>query len=91
MLYDPPVPEFSVLRVQIDSGVVEPHPALDGPSIAIVTEGSGTVGWGDDQQSLDVSKGSVFFVAAGSELKMKANEKGADSLTIFRAFVEARP
>jgi len=91
MLYDPPVPEFSVLQVKIDPGVIESHPAVDGPSIAIITEGEGTVGWGDDQQSLNVSKGSVFFVAAGSELKMQAGETSTKPLLIFRAFVEARP
>ncbi|KIM84044.1 hypothetical protein PILCRDRAFT_424610 [Piloderma croceum F 1598] len=91
MLYDPPVPEFSVLQIKIDPGVTESHPVVDGPSIAIITEGEGTIGWGDDQQSLNVSKGSVLFVAAGSELKMKAGEKGTGPLLIFRAFVEASP
>jgi len=91
MLYDPPVPEFSVLQAKIDPGATESHPAVDGPSIAIITDGEGTIGWGGDQQSLHVSKGSVFFVAAGSDLKMKAGEKGTEPFSIFRAFVEARP
>ena len=85
LLYDPPAPEFSVLQISMDAGTVETHVAIDGPSIAIVTEGAGTVEWCGDQQSLDISKGSVFFVAAGQEIKMKA---GAGSLTLFRAFVE---
>jgi mannose-6-phosphate isomerase len=88
MLYDPPIPEFAVLQVKIDPGVTEYHPAVNGPSIAIIMGGEGTIGWGDDQQSLNVSKGSVLFVAAGSELKMKAYEKDIEPLFIFRAFVE---
>jgi mannose-6-phosphate isomerase len=90
-LYDPPVHEFSVLQVKVERGEFESHPAIDGPSIAIVTEGTGTVVWDGDQQSLDISKGSVFFVAAGTEVTMEASEKDISSLTIFRAFVEARP
>jgi len=85
LLYDPPVPEFSVLQVKIKPGAIESHPAIDGPSIAIVADGIGSVGWGTDQQSLDVSKGSVFFVGAGTEVHMKASEHSA--LRIFRAFV----
>jgi mannose-6-phosphate isomerase len=60
MLYDPPVPEFSVLQIKIDPWVTESHPAVDGSSIAIITKGEGTIGWGDDQ-SQNVSKGSVLL------------------------------
>lgn len=84
LLYDPPVAEFSVLQVKVGLGAEESHPAVDGPSIAIVTEGAGVVEWGND--SLSVSKGSAFFVGAGTEIKVKAV---SDKLTLFRAFVEA--
>jgi mannose-6-phosphate isomerase len=91
LLYDPPTPEFSVLQVNLEPGTVESHIAIDGPSIAIVTEGAGAVEWCGDQQALDISKGSVFFVAAGREIKMKAGMNAGDSLTLFRAFVEGNP
>src|ERR1700732_787178 len=29
MLYEPPVPEFSVLQTKVDPGAIESHPALD--------------------------------------------------------------
>lgn len=81
-LYDPPVPEFSVLQVKVEPAGVESHPAIDGPSIAIVTEGSGTVSWGSGSGSLDLHKGLVFFIGRGAEVHFKAT----DTLTVFRAF-----
>lgn len=91
LLYDPPVAEFSVLQVKVEPGATETHPALDGPSIAVVTEGTGNVVWDSDQHSLDVSKGLVFFVSAGTEVTVKASEHQKGSFTIFRAFVEVGP
>ncbi len=86
-LYDPPIPEFSVLRVVLLGGEQETHAPIDGPSIAIVTEGDGNVEW-EDGQSLEVSEGEVFFVGAGTKLKF-AERKGA-SFVVYRAFVEAK-
>ena len=81
-LYDPPVPEFSVLQVKVVPGCEESHPAIDGPSVAIVTEGSGTVNWGSGQGSLELYKGLVFFIGQGAEVQFKAIE----TLVVFRAF-----
>lgn len=86
LLYDPPVAEFSVLQVKLESGGVETQTGIKGPSIAIVTDGEGTVSWGCDQ-NLQVVKGSVFFIAAGAEIKMMAGEE-CKSFTVFRAFVQ---
>ena len=88
LLYDPPVPEFSVLQTKVEPGEIEAYPAVDGPSIAIVTDGVGSIGWGGDQQSLSVAKGSVLFISAGIEVKAKAGEHQPGAFTIFRAFVE---
>lgn len=85
-LYDPPIPEFSVLRVVLETGGDETHPPIDGPSIAIVTEGKGSVLWGSGE-SLQVSEGEVFFVGAGTELKL-AGDSGKN-FVVYRAFVEA--
>lgn len=84
-LYDPPVPEFSVLQVKLDAGAVESHRAIDGPSIAIVTEGAGTVSWGGES-SLELLKGLVFFIGQGAGIQFKAS---GDPLTVFRAFCSA--
>lgn len=81
-LYDPPVPEFSVLQVKIGAGEAESHAAIDGPSIAIVTEGNGTLGWGNNDP-LQLSKGQVIFIGQGTDIKIQA---GDEALTVFRAF-----
>ncbi|PCH37027.1 mannose-6-phosphate isomerase [Wolfiporia cocos MD-104 SS10] len=85
-LYDPPIPEFAVLQLALPAGEAEAHPQIDGPSIAIVTEGTGAVQWGGSQR-LDVAEGDVVFVGAGTGVTFKAGEK--NRLTVYRAFVEA--
>ena len=85
-LYDPPIPEFSVLRVVLAAGEEETHGPIDGPSVAIVTEGTGGVQW-SSSESLRVSEGEVFFVGAGTELKLASTE--GQNLVVYRAFVEA--
>ncbi|KAL1712860.1 RmlC-like cupin domain-containing protein [Schizophyllum commune] len=82
-LYDPPIPEFSVVMTAMEAGQSDTHRVVEGPSIAIVTEGAATVSWGSGE--LPVSVGDVFFVGSGLELSVKAS----DSLVLFRAFVEA--
>jgi len=86
-LYDPPIPEFSVLQVLVPGGETEVHPAIDGPSITIFTEGKGAVEWGSE--TLDVSEGDVLFIGAGVEVKFVAVSGGAQ-LAVYRAFVEAQ-
>ena len=86
-LYDPPIPEFSVVRAVVPKGEGETHPPVDGPSIAIVTEGSGTVAWGGGEQ-MAVGEGNVFFVGAGQEVRLGAGGQGP--LVVHRAFVEAK-
>ncbi|KDQ65129.1 hypothetical protein JAAARDRAFT_146519 [Jaapia argillacea MUCL 33604] len=88
-LYDPPVPEFSVLELKIKTGESENQPPIDGPSIAIVTEGSGSVGWGSvDSDSVTLSVGDVFFIGASTEVKLCSNDR-TSPLVIYRAFVVA--
>lgn len=86
VLYDPPIPEFSVLRVALPSGEQEVHAPIDGPSVAIVTAGKGSVRWGDE--SIEVSEGDVFFVGAGAEVQF--TETGDKELVVYRAYVEAQ-
>ncbi|KAI0366040.1 mannose-6-phosphate isomerase [Pilatotrama ljubarskyi] len=91
-LYDPPIPEFSVVRTVLGVGEREAHPPVDGPSIAIVTEGRGEVNWGGSGEEeggrLDVGEGEVFFVGAGQGIEVKTDGEG--ELVIHRAFVEAK-
>jgi len=86
-LYDPPVPEFSVVQTILpgkNGQNSENHREVDGPSLAIVTEGSGVATWGN-LGKLQLGRGDVFFIGAGTGIELKCDEK----LTLFRAFVEA--
>lgn len=83
-LYDPPVPEFAVLQTVLPAGASEEHPALDGPSIAIATRGRGKLTWPDGET--EINTGEVFFVGAGTPLRLTSQE---DDFVLHRAFVEA--
>ena len=88
-LYDPPVPEFSVLRVGLSKeGDDEQHAALGGPSVLIVTEGGGKIvapKAQDGDLELEVKEGSVIFVGAGVPVKFIAGQ----TLVVYRAYYEA--
>ena len=86
ILYNPPIPEFSVIQVKLPTGGKECHDEIRGPSIAIVTEGKGKVTWGLEGESLDIGLGDVFFVGAGTGIELEAS--GVGELVIYRAFVE---
>ncbi|KAG2342967.1 mannose-6-phosphate isomerase [Suillus weaverae] len=82
--YDPPIQDFTVLQVKTQKGETETHEAIPGPSIAIVTEGSGRVSWSGGE--LDLQAGSVIFVGAETKIKITA---GDSNLVVFRAYVTA--
>src|SRR6266545_5356905 len=72
LLYDPPIPEFSVVQVIFsgkDGKSRESHRAVEGPSVAIVTDGNGVVSWGINGK-LSIGRGDVFFVSLVSSLRV---------------------
>lgn len=84
-LYDPPIPEFSVVQMKLPSSVKEEiHRPVRGPSIGIVTGGGGTVEW--EGGELELGLGDVFFIGAGIEVKF--GNRGEEVLVVYRAFVE---
>lgn len=83
-LYNPPIPEFAVLLIKVEGGQTETHPPIDGPSLAIVTEGNGIVRWNDGQELLELVPGEVFFVGAGTQLQFQSDGE----MTVARAFVD---
>ncbi len=85
-LYDPPIPEFSVVNTTLTSGREEGHRAVDGPSIAIIASGKGKIQWSNG--SLDVVRGEVIFVGANTAINFFAAREGDEKLEIYRAFVE---
>ncbi|KAI5793063.1 mannose-6-phosphate isomerase [Geopyxis carbonaria] len=84
LLYNPPIDEFAVVRTQLAGGAMEEFAPLDGPSIIIVTQGSGTIAVGPKTQRLKA--GLVYFVGATATLEMYASE----DLIAFRAFCEVK-
>lgn len=81
-LYDPPIPEFSVVQLALGGGKSESHRTVGGPSIAIATEGRGSVKWGGGSE--DVQVGDVFFIGAGAAVTFEAIK----DLVVYRAFTE---
>jgi len=82
-LFDPPVPEFSVLQIELGSGSEEVHRGLKGPSIAIVTGGRCRIEWSGGK--LEAKTGEVFFITAETEVKIVGREEKTE---VYRAFVE---
>ncbi|KAL2916124.1 Mannose-6-phosphate isomerase [Polyrhizophydium stewartii] len=87
-LYDPPIAEFSVVKIEIgrgDANHVEHNPAIKGPSIAIVTEGSGSISVGANKQAAPA--GSIFFIGAGEPATFELGGDAAN-FVVYRAFCE---
>jgi len=82
-IYDPPTPDFTVLEVDIPQNDISVHEALNGPSIAIVTGGSGSVSW-DEHDPVQLLAGSVVFI--GANIKVSFTSK-AQGMIVYRAFV----
>ncbi|KAJ3477837.1 hypothetical protein NLG97_g8732 [Lecanicillium saksenae] len=87
LLYDPPIDEFavvrSVLRGPDAKATFEP---LDGPSIVICTNGSGTISVGPT--SYEMKEGYVFFVGSTAELVLESTTGEDEEFTTFKAFCE---
>ncbi|KAJ1553854.1 Mannose-6-phosphate isomerase [Nowakowskiella sp. JEL0078] len=81
-LYDPPIQEFSILRTHLHPPLAEHFDGIDGPSILIVTEGSGNIECEDGL--LEAKEGYVFFVGAGSPLTIHA--VGSKPAVFYRAY-----
>jgi mannose-6-phosphate isomerase len=82
-LYDPPIPEFAVIEVQLQANESDEHRPIEGPSIVSVTAGNGNLKWADE--SLLVVAGDVLFMGAGVGITLISEREG---LTLYRAFVE---
>ena len=90
-LYDPPIPEFSILAVSLAPGTAEVHGAIAGPSIAILTGGERIrvkyPGPHAGLQSLEINLGDVFFIGADAEVTFE--NVSQEKAVLYRAIVEA--
>lgn len=80
--YAPPISEFNVLATHLHGGEKETHKEVHGPSLLIVTQGSGRMGI--PGRDIDISEGHVFFVGQGVTMNFTA-DKG---MSVYRAYAE---
>ncbi|CAO3630729.1 unnamed protein product [Cunninghamella echinulata] len=85
LLYNPPIDEFAVVLTNLKENGHEKHPPIEGPSILIVTEGSGEL-TGEalkTESNYTLKKGYVYFVGANVPLNIHADDQG---LVLYRAY-----
>lgn len=85
LLYDPPIDEFSVVWTKMDGEQTEKHRPIDGPSILIVTSGSGKL-TGEaikTESNYDLKEGYVYFIGANTPILAQSEESG---LEFYRAY-----
>ncbi|OJI98162.1 hypothetical protein ASPVEDRAFT_123783 [Aspergillus versicolor CBS 583.65] len=81
--YAPPFSEFNVLATVLGPGESESHKAIGGPSIVVVTKGSGElVVMGE--KKVDLHEGAVFFVGEGVNLEFLTQS----GMQVFRPYAE---
>ncbi|PWY86015.1 mannose-6-phosphate isomerase [Aspergillus heteromorphus CBS 117.55] len=85
-VYAPPFSEFNVLATSLGAGEEETHVPLDGPSLVVVTKGSGTMraGAATETETMELREGWIFFVGAGEKLHF-GTDKG---LALYRPYAE---
>jgi mannose-6-phosphate isomerase len=87
VVFDPPVPEFTMVRIQLPVGIKHyTMAAVDGASIVIVLNGCAEVQ--NDSlggSTVDVKRGSVLFIAASESLSFTVGSVDS-GLLMFRAF-----
>lgn len=79
-VYDPPIDDFSVIRMQVPEGALYCVPALDSGSILLVVSGSAHCPGRDD---ITLRRGSVLFLSANQSLPLAVTSSSA--LELFRA------
>ncbi|KAF7720634.1 Mannose-6-phosphate isomerase [Apophysomyces ossiformis] len=80
LLYDPPIEEFSVVLARLKASESESQKPLAGPSILIVTSGSGEL---QGENSFPLDEGYVYFIGANTPITTVAGDSG---LEFYRAF-----
>ena len=81
-VYAPPLSEFNMLVTTLGKGEKETVGIFAGPSIMIVTSGSGSMAAGSQQVVLQT--GYIFFVGQGVEVKFETD----GDLEVYRAYAE---
>lgn len=82
-LYDPPIEEFAVVKTDLSAkGAKVTFEPIQGPSIVICTQGSGSIGVGSKKEQ--VKEGWVYFVGATAECILESESD--EEMVTFKAF-----
>uniref|UniRef100_A0A8C5K1C4 Mannose-6-phosphate isomerase n=1 Tax=Jaculus jaculus TaxID=51337 RepID=A0A8C5K1C4_JACJA len=83
-IYNPPVPDFTVMRMQVPGSVTEYKVlALDSASILLMVQGTVTASTPTAQAAIPLQRGGVLFIGANESVSLKLTEP--KDLLIFRA------
>ncbi|XP_004564602.2 mannose-6-phosphate isomerase [Maylandia zebra] len=83
-IYNPPVPDFTVMRIQIPASVKQYNISpVDSASILLVIEGEATGTSPAALSDLTLTRGSVLFVSANESVSLHITSQSG--MTLFRA------
>nr|XP_020478774.1 mannose-6-phosphate isomerase isoform X2 [Monopterus albus] len=83
-LYDPPVPDFTVMRIQVPALVKQYTVApVDSASILLIIEGDATATSAAALSDITLRRGTVLFVSANESISLHIISQSG--MTIFRA------
>ncbi|XP_038157234.1 mannose-6-phosphate isomerase [Cyprinodon tularosa] len=83
-LYDPPVPDFTVMKIQVPASVKEYTIAsVDSASILLVIHGDATATSAAAFSDITLRRGTVLFVSANESVSLQISSQSG--MTLFRA------
>ncbi|KAI2648622.1 Mannose-6-phosphate isomerase [Labeo rohita] len=83
-LYDPPVPDFTVMRIQVPASVRQyTVSALDSAGILLVIDGEAVATSAAALSDITLTRGSVVFISANESLSLQVTS--SSGMTMFRA------
>ncbi|XP_015243575.1 PREDICTED: mannose-6-phosphate isomerase [Cyprinodon variegatus] len=83
-LYDPPVPDFTVMKIQVPASVKEYTIAsVDSASILLVIHGDATATSAAAFSDITLRRGTVLFVSANESVSLQISSQSG--MTMFRA------
>ncbi|XP_055984789.1 mannose-6-phosphate isomerase [Sorex fumeus] len=83
-IYDPPVPDFTILKMEVPASVTEYNLlVVDSASILLMVQGAATASSRSTPSGTPLRRGGVLFIAAQEAVSLKRT--GAEALLMFRA------
>lgn len=88
-IYNPPVDDFSVKKIQIPRGQKPEYnvKSIDGPSILLTLSGHADLTYKNASRPLPISRGSVLFIGSGEDVKL-TNIASDEEVLMFQAYCD---